>query len=119
MAPRKKATNKMNKKVLFVNDNENYKDNPRADAYLYVEFFEFNNRKFKYRIDFHNGDYCGFDSNKCVSIMKEDGTWESIVDCRTIGATFGNPYYSSLMNKISTKDKYVAAFDDYVQKVYG
>lgn len=112
------ATKKMNKKVLFVNNNETYKDYINAEAYLYVEIFEFNNRKFRYVVDFHNGDACGFDHNKCISVMKPDGTWEYVADAKIIGASYGNPYFSSLQEKVKTKDKYVSAFDDYVQKVY-
>ena len=112
------ATKKMNKKVLFVNDNENYKDRPDVELYLYVEIFEFNNKKFRYIVNFHNVDACGFDHNKCISVMKPDGTWEYVADAKLIGASYGNPYFSSLQERVRVKNKYVVAFDDYIQKVY-
>lgn len=112
MATRKK----LNKKVLFVNDNETYKD--CSEVYLYIEIFEFNGKKFQYTVDFHNGSACGFDHNKCIAVMKPDGTWANIADSKMVGASYGNPYYCSLAERVKTKDKYIAAFDDFVSKVY-
>lgn len=103
----------MEKKILYVTESV------YDSGYKYYQFFSFNNRKFLYTILFRNGDSLGFDDDHCISIMKEDGTWEAIADKNMVGCKVDISYIGSERNKRSRRDQMVEKFDNFLEAVYG
>lgn len=53
-----------------------------------VEIFSFNGKKFRIDLLHRNGTPLGFNSNCCLSIMKDDGTLSHIADNKAVGCRF-------------------------------
>ena len=91
----------------------------KVDSYEYYQFLLFAGKRFLYTIKFRNGYPIGFDVDRCISVMKDDGTWGPVVDIRMVGCEVNLDYYCSEEDKKSRRDKIVESFDKFLQAVYG
>jgi hypothetical protein len=97
-------------KTLWLND----------DPKNYSEYIQFNDRKFKIRIHYTNGDCVGFNSDCALSVMTSNGNFAYIIDNREAGIKFKRDlYYSNNTNEIIESNKnIVKEFKSFIKKVY-
>jgi hypothetical protein len=85
-----------------------------------IEVFSFNQKKFKIEVRHRNGDPCGFNTNCCLAVMRDDGTFSNIADNHTVGVKYKNLYFlnDNDQSLIDVNDNCIKAFKDFVKKVY-
>ena len=84
------------------------------------EIFSFNKKKFKIDVVHENGAPCGFNYKCCLSVMRDDGSFEHVVDNKMIGFKYKNYYFldDNDKNIIDINNNASKAFKDFVKKVY-
>ena len=86
----------------------------------FVNIFSFNKKKFMVEIKHYNSTISGFNTNCCLSVMKDDGTFGHIADNRMIGCDYKNLYVLDDTDKriINVNNKCFNAFKDFIKAVY-